>query len=179
MAFNITDFTSRLQFGGARPSLFQVIVTNPADNRGAANFPFMVHAASLPASTLGQIPMSYFGRPVKYPGNRQYDNWQVEVINDESFDVRASLEAWSARINTYIGNIRGFGSSAPAEYLSRGQILQYGQAGDVVRVYNFEGLWPVHVGAIQTSWDQANAIEVFPVEFSVNYWTIAGEDASN
>lgn len=179
MAFSINDIRSNLQYGGARPSLFQVIITNPADSRGNIKLPFMVHASQMPASHLGEIQIPYFGRRIKLPGVRTYDNWTVQVFNDEDFAVRASLEAWSASINTYEGNIRNFGSSSPAEFKARGQVNQYSQVGQVIRTYNFEGLFPLEVGQIELSWADGDNVEVFPVTFAVDYWTIDGENNSN
>lgn len=175
MAFNINEIKSQLQFGGARPSLFQVRFTNPATPEADLKVPFMVKAASLPASTLSEVQVPYFGRRIKVPGTRNYENWTVTVINDEDFKVRRAIEAWSRRINTYQGNIRDFGSAAPAEYKSRAEVIQYGQAGNILRTYLFEGLFPLNISAIELNWESGDAIEEFQVEFAVDYWTVPGE----
>ena len=52
MAFNITEMRSQLQFGGARQNLFQVDISNPANNAGDAKTRFMCQAAQLPGSIL-------------------------------------------------------------------------------------------------------------------------------
>ena len=175
MCFAISDIQSQLQYGGARPSLFQVNIFNPLDGRGQLKQPFMIMAASLPPSTLGVIPVPYFGRTINVAGVRQYDQWQVEVINDEDFLVRSGFEAWVAKINTPVTNIRATGTSAPAAYKSRGQVLQYSQTGEVIKTYNFEGLIPLQVGQIQLSWQAGNQIEIFPVTFALDEFTIVGE----
>lgn len=175
MAFAISDIQSQLQHGGARPSLFQVNIFNPLDGRGQVKQPFMIMAASIPDSTVGAIPVPYFGRSINVAGVRQYQPWQVEVINDEDFLVRAGFESWVAQINTPVTNIRATGTSAPAAYKSRGQVLQYSQTGQVIKTYNFEGLFPIQVGQIQLSWQAGNQIEIFPVTFALDEFTIAGE----
>ena len=48
MAFNISDFRGQLEFGGARPSLFEVQIFNPANTSGDLKTPFLVRAAQLP-----------------------------------------------------------------------------------------------------------------------------------
>ena len=53
MAFNIQEIRSQLVLGGARASLFQVTINNPANSAADIKVPFMVKASSLPASTLG------------------------------------------------------------------------------------------------------------------------------
>lgn len=175
MAFNINEIKSQLQFGGARPSLFQVRFTNPGSGEADLKVPFMVKAAQLPASTLSQIDVPYFGRRIKVSGTRTYENWGVTVINDEDFRIRRAIETWSKRINTYVGNTRDFGSASPAEYKSRAEVIQYGQKGNVLRTYQFEGVFPLNIGAIELNWESGDAIEEFQVEFAVDYWTVPGE----
>jgi hypothetical protein len=175
MAFNVQDIKSQLQFGGARPSLFQVTFTNPATAVADIKVPFLCRAASLPGSSLPSIEVPYFGRRTKVAGtSRQYENWTVTVINDEDFLIRGALESWSSRINAYQGNIRNFATAAPAEYQSRAQVIQYGQTGNVLRTYIFENIFPLNVSPIELNWDSADQIEEFTVEFALDYWTIDG-----
>ncbi len=176
MAFDINEIRAQLQGGGARPSLFQVQFSHPAMGDGVFKVPFMVKAAQLPSSNIGAIPVSYFGRQIKVAStSRTYENWQVAVINDEDFRVRKGLEAWSRQINTYVGNRRGFATSAPQEYKSRAQVVQYSQTGQVLRTYIFEGLFPVNISPIELNWESGDAIEEFTVEFSLDWWEVAGE----
>lgn len=176
MSFDINEIRGQLQGGGARPSLFQVQFNHPSMGDGVFKVPFMTKAASLPASTIGQIPVPYFGRTIKVVGtSRTYENWSVTVINDEDFRVRKALEAWSRQMNTYVGNQRGYNTSAPAEYKSRAQVQQFSQTGEVLRTYIFEGLFPVNVGPIELNWENGDAIEEFTVEFSLDWWEVAGE----
>ena len=177
MAFSVNEIKSQLQFGGARPSLFQVRFTNPATGEADLKVPFMVKAAQLPASTVSQIEVPYFGRRIKVAGTRTYENWSVTVINDEDFKIRRAIEAWSRRINTYIGNLRDFGTAAPAEYKSRAEVIQYGQTGNILRTYQFEGIFPLNVGTIELNWESGDQVEEFTVEFAVDYWTVPGEPA--
>jgi hypothetical protein len=180
MAFNVQDIKSNLQFGGARPSLFQVSFTNPATAVADIKVPFLCRAASLPQSTMPAIEVPYFGRRTKVAGtSRTYENWSVTVINDEDFLIRQALETWSSQINTFQGNIRGFGTAAPAEYQSRAQVIQYGQTGNVICTYTFENIFPLTVGAIELNWENDNAIEEFTVEFSLDYWTLDGRPDLN
>ena len=62
MAFNINDIRAQLTFGGARASLFQVIITNPVNPVADLKLPFLCKAANLPSSQLGLIEVPYFGR---------------------------------------------------------------------------------------------------------------------
>ena len=79
MAFNINEIKSQLALGGARPSLFQVTLTNPVNAAGDLKFPFMCRAAQMPASTLGMIEVPYFGRKIKIAGDRTLLSGQLHA----------------------------------------------------------------------------------------------------
>ncbi len=170
MAFNINEFKSQLIGGGARPSLFQVQILNPVLANADFKVPFMVKSAQIPSSTVGGIEVPYFGRKLKYAGDRTFEDWSVTVINDEDFGIRNSLEAWSNAINTHDTNIR----SLPQNYKSNGIVTHYGKDGNPLRSYIFEGMYPSTINSIDLGWDQNDAIEEFQVTFTYDFWRVEG-----
>ena len=179
MAFNIQEIRSQLVLGGARNSLFQVQIANPANGAGDIKVPFMVKAAQLPASNLGTIPVPYFGRQIKIAGDREFAPWTVTVINDEDFLVRNAMEQWMNSINSHAGNIREFGSASPLLYKSNAQITQFSKTGVPVREYTFNGMFPIEVSAIEMSWEAQNTIEEFTVTFEYDFWEVSGGVTGN
>lgn len=175
MAFSINQFKSELVGGGARPSLFQVQINNPI--LGVADFkiPFMVKAAALPASNLGSYVVPYFGRDIKYAGDRTFEDWEVTVINDEDFAIRNAMEAWSNAINSHISNTRAL----PQTYKSDAIITQYGKDGQTLRTYNFQGIYPITISSIAMAWETKDAIEEFTVSFQYDLWNITGGITGN
>lgn len=174
MAFSINDFRSQLSGGGARPTHFQVQITNPVDALGDFKVPFMVKAATLPSSTLGKMEAPYFGRKISLAGDRTFEPWNVTVINDEDFAIRNALEGWSNAINSHEGNLRETGTSAPNEYKSQAQISQFGKNGIVLREYTFYGIFPTEISSIDMNWESTDTIEEFTVNFEYDYWKITG-----
>lgn len=174
MAFNINDIRSQLAYGGARQNLFQVQITNRGNSTADLKTPFMVQAASLPASTTGVIQVPYFGRMMKLAGDRVYDPWVVTIINDEDFLVRNALEEWSNKINRFEGNVRDL-----RNYKSQAQVIQYGKDGSIIRIYEFEGLFPSTISQIDLGWDQNDSYETFQVEFQYDLWTVTGGKTGN
>lgn len=170
MAFNINEFKSQLTGGGARPSLFQVQIANPIAPFADFKIPFMVKTAAIPASTTGSYTVPYFGRQVKYAGDRTFEDWPVTIINDEDFAIRNAMEAWSNAINTHDSNFR----SLPQTYKSNAIVTQYGKNGAALRTYVFEGLYPISVDAIALGWDQTDVIEEFGVTFQYDMWRVEG-----
>jgi hypothetical protein len=179
MAFNIQEIRSQLALGGARASLFQVQIANPANGAGDIKVPFMVKAAQLPASTLGQIEVPYFGRKIKIAGDRTFAEWTVTVINDEDFLIRNAMEQWMNSINSHAGNIREFGSASPLLYKSNAQITQFSKTGVPIREYTFNGMFPTEVSAIEMAWETTDAIEEFTVTFQYDFWEVSGGVTGN
>lgn len=172
MSFNVNEIKSQLTYGGARPAQFYVQFSNPSDSSADLKVPFMVQAASLPASTLGQINVPYFGRTIPVPGDRTYSAWNVNVMNDEDFLVRNSIEKWSHDINSPEGNIRRFPGASALLTQGTALVTQMGKNGQALRTYKFHGIWPQEVGEIQLAWDATDQIELFPVTFAYDFWTV-------
>ena len=195
MAFQISDFTTRLTGDGARPNLFQISIpniptgqnapgANPAAGSPSTTLAFLAKAAQLPGSTIGTVPMYYFGREVKFAGNRTFAEWTITVVNDENFIVRNSMEAWMNYINSNQGNVRGssvqsnnFNTSQALGYTSDAHVYQYAKTGGAdglagaIKAYDFVGLFPVDMSPIDLDWGSNDTIEEFTVTFAYQYWT--------
>lgn len=170
MAFNINQFKAELVGGGARPTLFQVQITNPIDPAADVKIPFLVRSAGIPSSSLGSYEVSYFGRSVKYAGDRTFEDWSVTVINDEDFAIRNALEAWSNAINSHDSNLRAL----PQDYKSNALITQFSKDGSPLRTYVFEGLFPVAIDGIGMDWEARDQIEEYGVTFQYDMWRVEG-----
>jgi len=179
MAFNIEEIRSQLTQGGARPTLFQVTITNPVNGVADLKAPFMVRAASVPSSDLGTIRVPYFGRRIKLAGDRTYDPWSVIVMNDEDFLIRNALEQWSHAINSAQGNLRTLGSPSPLLYKSTAEVTQFSKIGNPIRTYKFTGLYPSVVSPMELDWGTENTIQEFRVTFEYDYWEVSGGITGN
>jgi hypothetical protein len=174
MAFNVNDIKQRLVTGGARPTLFEVNITNPINGGGNEITPFMVKAAQLPSSTLGVIEVPYFGRKIKVAGDRTFEEWTVTVINDEQFTIRSAMEDWMAAINTHEGNLRVGNATFEGYKNTDAEITQFAKDGSVLRVYSFKNIFPSVVAPIEMAWDSNDTIEEFTVTLQYDYWTVSG-----
>jgi hypothetical protein len=171
MAFNINEFRKLgLSNGGVRPSLFEVVISPNIgeDSATLTKFTFTCSASEIPAATIGSIDVGYFGRTIKLAGDRTYADWSVTVLNDEDFSVRNMFEAWSNQINQFVGNVK---LSSGNNYKTGSAIVtQFGKSGDVLRAYEFVGIFPTNVANIGLDWDTTNRIQTFDVTFSYDYW---------
>ena len=195
----ITDFKTALQGGGARANLFEVdIPTIPAvATQGiewdAENFQFLCKAAALPASNVAAIEVPFRGRTLKVAGDRTFDTWTVTVINDEDFKLRSAFEQWMNGISKLDNNT---GATNPSSYMARAIVHQLGRGADQgrfsqtnsdisggsgispLRTYLFQDVFPTNVSQIDLSYDSADTIEEYTVEFQVQYWTAGSGQAS-
>jgi hypothetical protein len=172
MTYDVSAFRSAMAFDGARANLFEVTFIFPAVlGRSAASqeMTFMCKSASLPGTSFGTVPLFYFGRELKFAGNRTFADWTVTVINDEDFQTRNAFEAWMNGINTHVSNLRTIGVS-PSQYQVDAQILQYGKAGNALKGYNMIGLFPVDLSAIDTDWGTNDTIEDYTVTLAYQWW---------
>jgi len=183
MAFNINEMKNNgLRLGGARPNQFDVIIELPSSIRTLADkekdITLKVQAAQIPSSTLGVIQVPYFGRFMKYAGDRSFQPWQVNVLNDEDFKFRHALESWSNSINEMVGNKRKAfidpAGNVGNAYKTSALVRQYGKRGNILRTYKFEGIFPAQIAEINLEWASNDQIEQFSVVFEYDYWTVDG-----
>ena len=174
MAFNVAEFRANMVGDGARPNLFSVSLVFPiiASNGSLASSKttFMAKASQLPGSSIGTVGVNYFGREMKFAGNRTFADWSLTIINDEDFVVRNSIESWMNSINSNVSNVRAPAASRPAGYTTDATVTQYGKTGDVLKTYNFVGLFPVDLAPIELDWGSNDAMEEFQVTFAYQYW---------
>jgi hypothetical protein len=174
MTFNINEMRAGLALGGARPTLFQVQITNPINNAADAIAPFLIRATSLPSSTINPIEIPYFGRKIKIAGDRTFDTWPVTIMNDEDFRIRHTMEQWHNQINSLQTNLNLNADSSPLNYKSTALVTQYGKSGDELRRYKFNGIFPTEISTIDLDWDSTDQIETFSVTFAYDWFEIDG-----
>lgn len=165
----VDDFKSKLTGGGARANLFQVDMTWPGGVSGdTEKGAFMIKAAQLPASIIAPITVPFRGRQLQIAGDRTFEPWTITVLNDTDFGLRNSFETWMNAINNHQANT---GAVDPAEYFATATVHQLDKDGSKIKSYEFVGVWPTNVSAIDVSYDTENSIEEFTVELQVQYWT--------
>ena len=174
MAFSINDIRSQLTFGGARPNLFQVAITNPINPSADLKVPFMVKAATLPESNIGLIEVPYFGRKIKLAGDRTFTEWTTTIINDEDFLIRNALEQWINTIQSPESNLRELANPSPLLYKSQATVTQFGKTGDILRIYQFNGIYPQTVAPIDLSWEAVDTIEEFQCTWQYDSFEVIG-----
>lgn len=176
MAFNVNEFRSQMVGDGARPNLFEVSMPFPGfSNPGQAQpkLTFMCKTAQLPGATLGTVPVQYFGRELKFVGNRTFADWTITIINDEDFAIRNAFERWMNGINSHNLNVRNPLALSPLGYTTDGEVKQFGKQGDVLKKYKFVGMFPTDIAPIDVDWGSNDTIEEFTVTLAYQWWESA------
>lgn len=175
MPFNLAEFIANLQGSGARPNLFQVELTFPAsapDANASKKITFLAEAASIPHDHLGVITAYYFGRELKYPGDRRFEPWSIQIINDEDFLVKKAFERWMNSLNMHEGNLRSPAAATPVGYQADAVVKQYSKiGGEPVAEYKMLGCWPSDLTQIELAWESVDSLEKFQVTLQYQYWT--------
>ena len=180
---SIVDFKSKMRGGGARSNLFEVTIEYP-DLLGLPTDPdgpkatgeFLIKAAEIPASNLGNIPVPFRGRVLPVAGDRTFDPWTVTVINDNNFKIRDAMEKWSNFINDLQTSQ---GSVNPEDYQTAAFVKQLSREGeanpgpiDILREYRFEGIYPNVVSSIPLDYGATDQIEEFQVTFNYLFYSV-------
>ena len=169
---SIEDFKAVLQGGGVRPTMFEVELTFPDSvvqdsNLMTRDGTFLIKAAGLPASSIGEIPVPFRGRKLKVSGDRVFEDWSITVINDVSFGLRNAMEEWSEKIQHHN---HALGATELSEYFSSAIVRQLDRDGSQLRAYRFEGIWPKAIDQIDLDFESTDTVEQYGVTFAVQYW---------
>ena len=169
--FSATTFLDKMVSGGALQSLFEATVTVPTGVTAApGDFNFMCKTTSFPISTVEVTPVSYMGRSINIPGNREVQQWTTECYNDESHQIRSSLLGWMNELNDYETNIRKTGWTTTEKYTGQLTVSQFTKSGAAAtNKVTFYDAWPSSIGEISLDWETSE-IQTFEVTWEFSYW---------
>ena len=178
----ISDFKSKLSGGGARPNLFEVVLSFPDAAKPANQAEvleksrFLVKAAALPASTIASVDVPFRGRILKVAGDRTFETWTITVINDVDFSIRSAFEKWMNVINRMTD---ATGLTDPNTYYKDAVVKQLDRNGGVLRSYKFWDIFPTNISTIDLNYETTDTIQEFTVEMQVHYWEAIKGTAEN
>ena len=163
---NIAEFKSQFQ-GGVRPNQFRVFMSKGPNGIGTKNFSFLGKAASIPASTIGNVDVPYRGRQLKVPGDRTFEDWTLTVFNDGEWSARSYFEKWMQVLQGHRTPVR---SVSATDVYGNAVVQQLSRTGTAIATYTMEDIYPTNVAAIDLGFDTNDSVEEFQVTFAVNNW---------
>lgn len=164
----ITDFIANTK-NFARPNKFRVQITWPAVV-GTPNIrdEFVVTSAGMPASMVGTVLVPYMGRQIPIPGDRTFEDWTINVLNDTSHSHRNAFERWLNLINSHEGNVQGVDSYKDLTAVI--DVTQLSQAGLPLKNIKLLNAWPNNLSQIDLAYDMNDMPAQFSVTFAYSHW---------
>ena len=177
----LSNFKSALQYGGARPSLFDIEVdlSSPTFmsgvSAGVGNIISHCNVSAIPPLTVTPIEKQYFGRTVKIPGDIVFGDLNTTIMNTEDYSVRNAIEAWMDHINSHKENVTS-DNLADDDFRATIWLTQYGKEGSYIQTYKFFDAWPMTLTEIALSHDTASDIEQYDVTWAYNYYSHTSDE---
>lgn len=162
---SINSFMSAFD-GGSRPNMYSISLVCPIGP--IPQLQFYCKAATLPQSFLGEIMVPYMGRVAKYPGDRQFDDWTIDVLNDQNMTLRNTFELWNELFNSNSGNSTPYPN--PRAAFGTAVVSQLDRNYKVIKWYQFFDLWPELISQVQLGYDQNDTVSDFQVTFKYSYF---------
>lgn len=123
-------------------------------------------SATLPEISVETGELNYFTRPVRYPGRRMFAPITLSFYNTEDYVLRRAFEQWNFLLVSPIDNL-GFAERSRAADLSGVMVLTHYSEKDVpISLYEFRGIFPVTVGALNFNYNNDSEIQTFDVTFA-------------
>lgn len=156
-----------LKQDGARPSRFLCNVSGVPGLVFGDRWKYMCKAGSIPSFSVGVAEAAFFGRKLKYNGDRVWDDWTCSVYLDQDYASRNMLESWQNGINTLADNTLA-SNMKYTRYKGTIDIFHYGQTDDnaIIGAYKLIGAWPTRIGEVRLGWEMQNQIAEFEVSFA-------------
>lgn len=169
MARDISTFVSNFD-GGARANLYKVTITAPVAN--FQDIDLVAKSINLPASTLGEMPVPFYGRVLKLAGDRTYEDWTMTVINHEDLRYRKAFEEWNLSINQHRENIP---AGDYKTLVTTGTVLvqPLDRIGKPTRTYTLYHAFPREISTIDMAFDQNDTISEFSVTWGYTYFELS------
>lgn len=175
MTADVMSFLAQFRGGGARPNRYRVEIAFPSfvSNalRTAEKISFTCIAAAIPESTIGIVEIPFMGRPVKVPGDKTFNDWQVNILIDNDFLGRKAFEEWHNGILGFHSNVTTPDRVNPINVFASAQIFTLDRADQVTNHYKIDAMFPTAVGEIQLSYSENDTVMQQSVSFAINGWS--------
>jgi len=168
MAFNIDAMTTPYADFMRNYLFYAKIIASPVAFDG--NHPYLVTAANMPSTTIGQAEATYQGNVYKAGTVTEFEDYTVTFRADDAHKLRNDFLTWANLIHNPVTNRHG----APASYHGTIALDHLGSDGSSKMKYEFRKAWPKVVGEISLDYT-SKEFSTFPVTFSFQYFIVNGQ----
>jgi hypothetical protein len=172
MPKHLSDFYNKVKEDGLHFGYqFEVSLTSGeagAELDGLEDLKFFANSTTLPAKSLGQAEVKYYGMTFRLPGVTTYEGTlTMEVKCDSNFVIRTAIEDWMQKYSAL--DLAGGGDKRMPDYGMRIDLLSH-DLQDVLATYKLVGVFPNSVGEVILDHSQADAVSIFSLGITYQYW---------
>ena len=170
MPNSISSFTTAFK-GGFRKNRFLVTGRFPDDTTDSPKLEFHVLAASLPSANLGIVNFPYRGRLIPYIGDRTYEPWIFQVLDDRGSGLYKKFHDWSEKINNHDTNEHAYeddDSFEEALSVDKWTIQQLDLSGNETKTITIQQCWPSYISPLEFNMAETG-FNSFAVKLRYNY----------
>ena len=153
--------------GGTRRNRFSI---NGTVYPGAQLTTFHAYAFTLPQVGVGEIPVDYRGRRLYIPGDRDYPQWTLTILDDAGGlggVLYQEFQGWQDAINNHVENTSEVGAQAGRQQWTIQHLHTDGNS--VLKEFVLKGCWPVSVGAVSLAAGSRDELVTFDVTVRYDY----------
>ena len=130
-----------------------------------------ITTATLPGKAISNQVVPFMGLDFNVPGSVKYtgsDSWAVTFRCDEGLNIRNKYESWVAEIFDDASSTGKYG--VPVEEASLDLL---GKDLETVRRYDFTGVYPVDLGAMDYNIEGTGTPMTFTATLAYQYWRLS------
>lgn len=159
----------RQGFKGVRGNRFKITGSFPVGGI-VTDMEFYAKAASVPGSGIGIIPVGYKGRPIKFSGERTYQDWIVQIYDSSTVDLRQKFEDWIESMdnrNAHEVNYNIVQNSWMVEYQDMSGTQSNSTHQKKIKLRN---CFPIDLSPIDLSYDTPDTFAEFTATLTYDFW---------
>lgn len=129
-----------------------------------------VTTTTLPGKEITNQPVPFMGLEFNVPGSVKYtgsNSWVINFRCDEGLNIRNKMENWMKEIFDDETSTGKYG--VPTEQASMDLL---GKDLEPIRRYNFVGIYPVNLGAIDYNIEGEGEPRTFEATFAYQFWRL-------
>lgn len=161
----ISQLRAAIRSGLVRSNRWRVLVNFPgyagngSDGQQAS---LLARTTNTPSATVGVIDLTWGGRNLPIPGDRQYEEFTVTFIGVNDMNVYNAFQAWSENVN---GSETNRGLTDLEQIMNDVQLELMDVNDQVTKTFLLHDAWPSIVGQMSLDSGEMDGYSQFDVTF--------------
>jgi hypothetical protein len=161
----ISQLRAAIKSGLTRSNRWRVLVNFPGYAGNAGNgqqASLLARTTNTPSATVGVIDLTWGGRNLPIPGDRQYEEFTVTFIGVNDMNVYNAFQKWSENVN---GSESNRGLTDLEQIMNDVQLELMNVNDQVTKTFILHDAWPAIVGQMSLDSGEMDGYSQFDVTF--------------